>query len=233
MDSNFWKKYFKVYDHLNLLIPYQELLNEVIQISNISPGQKVLDAGAGTGNFCTKINHNKTEIYAIDSSIDALFYLKQKNSSITTKIHNLGNELPFNNNFFDIITCINTLYLIDRKKINFIMKEFHRVLKNNGILIIVNPMKESKPYSIFIEHIKKSIKKVGFCSTFFQLLVYSIVIIKFFYYNGLIIKKLQNNIIYGFVTKDHQETIFKKNGFSFPKSILGYAENAVITFGRK
>ena len=29
LDSKFWTKYFKVYDVLNLLIPYQELLETI------------------------------------------------------------------------------------------------------------------------------------------------------------------------------------------------------------
>lgn len=31
LDTKFWEKYFKAYDVLNVLIPYQELKNEVCQ----------------------------------------------------------------------------------------------------------------------------------------------------------------------------------------------------------
>jgi len=55
LDSKFWKRYFKVYDVLNLLIPYQELLNTICDELDIKPGEKILEAGCGTGNLALKI----------------------------------------------------------------------------------------------------------------------------------------------------------------------------------
>ena len=43
LDSKFWKRYFKVYDVLNLLIPYQELLNTICDELDIKPGEKILE----------------------------------------------------------------------------------------------------------------------------------------------------------------------------------------------
>lgn len=51
LDTNFWKKYFRDYDVLNVLIPYQELKNEIIKNLEIKNGDKVLDLGSGTGNI--------------------------------------------------------------------------------------------------------------------------------------------------------------------------------------
>ena len=43
LDSKFWKRYFKVYDVLNLLIPYQELLETICDELDIKPGEKILE----------------------------------------------------------------------------------------------------------------------------------------------------------------------------------------------
>ena len=55
LDSNFWKRYFKVYDVLNLLIPYQELLNTICDELEIRPEERILEAGCGTGNLALKV----------------------------------------------------------------------------------------------------------------------------------------------------------------------------------
>ncbi|MCX6706149.1 MAG: hypothetical protein NTV24_03560 [Candidatus Woesebacteria bacterium] len=54
LDANFWKKYFKTYDILNIVIPYRELIEKFIKELAISRGDLVLDAGAGTGNLAIK-----------------------------------------------------------------------------------------------------------------------------------------------------------------------------------
>jgi hypothetical protein len=43
LDARFWKKYFDVYDVLNLLIPYQELLETIFDELEIKPGEKILE----------------------------------------------------------------------------------------------------------------------------------------------------------------------------------------------
>jgi len=42
LGNNFWKRYFKVYDVLNLAIPYQELLKEIVRETIISPQPKFI-----------------------------------------------------------------------------------------------------------------------------------------------------------------------------------------------
>jgi len=48
--DDFWRKYFAVYDVLNELRPYQDLLGSVKDNLKIKKGDLVLDAGAGTGS---------------------------------------------------------------------------------------------------------------------------------------------------------------------------------------
>jgi|SRR3990170_1538389 len=50
-NSLFWDIYAKLYDTLNLLEPYQRLHREVLQSLELKGGERILDAGCGTGNF--------------------------------------------------------------------------------------------------------------------------------------------------------------------------------------
>jgi predicted SAM-dependent methyltransferase len=58
-----------------------------------------------------------------------------KNADINLNIEK--QKLPFKNNSVDFIKCFSTLEHINN--IDFVMKEFYRVLKNNGKLIIIVP----------------------------------------------------------------------------------------------
>ena len=50
LDEKFWEKYFKVYDVLNVVIPYKELMAELEKELDLKQDDVVLDVGSGTGN---------------------------------------------------------------------------------------------------------------------------------------------------------------------------------------
>lgn len=58
LNHKFWKKYFKDYDILNIVIPYQELLKTICEELDIKKGEKILEAGSGTGNFTNVVLEN-------------------------------------------------------------------------------------------------------------------------------------------------------------------------------
>lgn len=49
--SLFWDLYAKLYDTLTHLKPYQDLHNNVLNALELKGGERILDAGCGTGNF--------------------------------------------------------------------------------------------------------------------------------------------------------------------------------------
>ena len=53
----------------------------------------------------------------------------------------IGNNenLPFKNNYFDLLVSINTIHYSSGKKIDDAIKEYSRVLKKNGLVIIETP----------------------------------------------------------------------------------------------
>ncbi|MEO2117008.1 MAG: class I SAM-dependent methyltransferase [Methanocaldococcus sp.] len=88
----------------------------------------VLDCGCGFGAFYN-LTKNFNTIY-LDISLNLLKKFKLKERKICANIL----YLPFKDNTFDLVLCINVL-----EHVNYInaLNEIKRVLKNNGHLIVV------------------------------------------------------------------------------------------------
>ena len=188
LNSKFWANYFKVYDVLNLLIPYQELLETICQELEIKPGEKILEAGCGTGNLALKIKERGAKVVGLDNCQEALDIYRKKDPTAELVLADLAKKLPFPDNYFDKIASNNTLYAIPREKQLFTLKELYRILEPLGKIIIANPKKRAKILPIYFLHIKESLKKVGFQKTLKNLLKVFLQTIKMIYFN-LQIKK--------------------------------------------
>lgn len=93
----------------------------------------ILDAGGGTGFIAHKIAEKGSKVVVLDKS-KRMLKRAEKRGLETVLASAL--ELPFDDNHFDKIICIDALHHI--KDHENAAKEFHRVLKPNGKLMIVD-----------------------------------------------------------------------------------------------
>ena len=108
------------------------------QIKNsINKKSKILDAGCGTGGTIVYLRKNGYKnVFGIDSSKFAINYNKKR------KIKNVSlasiDKIPFKNNSFDAVICMDVLYHkdVDPKSA---VEEIFRVLKNGGIFYSQEP----------------------------------------------------------------------------------------------
>lgn len=109
----------------------------------------VLDAGCGVGipvsRFLTKKGFKVT---GIDISSKMIALTKQNIPKATFYQKNIF-TLDFPDNSFDGIICVYTLWHIPRADHSFIIENFHRMLKDNGILVINTGIFESDGMSDF------------------------------------------------------------------------------------
>ncbi|MBC2857139.1 class I SAM-dependent methyltransferase [Cetobacterium sp. 2A] len=99
--------------------------------------EKLLDLGTGTGSLLEKLEHrieNKgTKFYGIDISSKMIEVARGK--KLNAEFLNGDSEnLPYENEMFDIITCINSFHHYPNPQL--VAKEIARVLKLNGKLIL-------------------------------------------------------------------------------------------------
>lgn len=135
------KKYEKIYSNgQNHIYPNLDLVRiEKIFLKNHHG--KTLDFGFGSGEnliFLTKAGH---ETFGLETSHSVFKLVKKKliKRKIKSKIEILKNhkKLPYKDKFFDNIVCLSVLSQLKTKKnVIHLLKEFKRILKINGNLII-------------------------------------------------------------------------------------------------
>ena len=102
-------------------------------------GLKILDAACGNGKLLFALAEilKIFEFKGIDISEKIINHCNKKNKfSQIEFIVSPADHLPFGDNFFDIITCTNSIRLFPQRV--RAIDEFHRVLKPNGKLYLLD-----------------------------------------------------------------------------------------------
>lgn len=233
LDHRFWKEYFKVYDVLNLVIPYQELLGEITKEADIKKGELVFDAGSGTGNLAMKIKEAGGGVIGMDISKEGIEAHKQKDLEARTFLGSLTEKLPFQSEYFDKICSNNVIYTIPQEKRDGLMKELFRVLRPGGKIVITNIHHGFSPLKIYFEHIKKEKKKKGLAFVVRNIAMLASPTIKMFYFNRKI-KKEHHEGDFSFFAPDEQRELLERAGFkNISKTKSVYADQGILNSGYK
>lgn len=105
------------------------------------PG-KILDYGFGTGSTLIHFSNLNYNCAGIEASTEAIKLVNRKfkdlGREVNLKLIKEGEiKLPFEDETFDYITCLSVLSLLGSKNyIKILIKEFKRILKNQGKIII-------------------------------------------------------------------------------------------------
>lgn len=95
---------------------------------------KILDAGCGPGSMLLHLKRYGDTV-GVDLSDEALKYAKKRGKAVKGDI----TKLKFKNNSFDAVVCMDVLYHTWVADELAALKQFHRVLKKGGILLIREP----------------------------------------------------------------------------------------------
>jgi len=233
IDHEFWVKYFRVYDVLNVVIPYQELIDIIIKTLDIKAGDLVLDAGCGTGNLTTKIKETGANVVGIDNCIEALERYRQKSPGAETITHDLTKALPFPDNYFDKIATNNVIYTLKKEQRLSVFNEFYRVLKPGGKLAVANACKGNKPIMIYFETVRKQKEKSGLFITVYMIMQMIVPTVKILKYNKLIDKENQTGS-FDFVEENEQIELLSASGFEdISGNVPVYSNQAILNSGVK
>lgn len=125
-------------EYTSKIRPYNDFYERPNMINLIDDvkNKHVLDAACGSGYYLEYLINKGAIVTGIDISEEMINIAKETtNNKIRLFIHDLNDNLTFlNNEEFDLIISSLTLHYL--KDWNNILKEFHRILKTNGELLI-------------------------------------------------------------------------------------------------
>lgn len=114
------------------------VLHKMINLARMTEKDKVIDIGCGEG-FLLKEVKNVAELVGTDISKTALNRAKEiLTSRPEIKLVKAdAQRMPISDDYFDVILCSEMLEHVPYPKI--VLKEFYRILKNNGSFVISIP----------------------------------------------------------------------------------------------
>jgi len=104
--------------------------------------KKVLNIGVGGGIFEKLALKNNIDVYSLDPSENTINIIKNLIGKDKAKI-GYSQNIPFNNEFFDIVVMSEVLEHLEMETIKQTLQEVKRVLKNNGKFIGTVPYNEN------------------------------------------------------------------------------------------
>ncbi len=119
-------------------IRYKKFFEEKIGYNN--PNLKILDFGCGDGKMFNWFKQfiKEENIYGLDISKTRIRRCEKIGWKNVLRIDKLK-RLPFGDNFFDVVSLCEVIEHIPKTEISFYLKEFRRILKKDGKLIITTP----------------------------------------------------------------------------------------------
>ncbi len=104
------------------------------QLSDFKGIKKVLDFGCGPGFWMEMLRESGSEPIGVDISPEHIKICKKK--GFKAFIGDVKYLSHFPSNSFDGILCSFVIEHLDRREIDFMLKQFYRILKPKGILMI-------------------------------------------------------------------------------------------------
>jgi ubiquinone/menaquinone biosynthesis C-methylase UbiE len=106
---------------------------ESITLPKVLKNKKILELGVGTGKTLVSILGQKPKkVYAVDFSSKAIERSRERFEGKVTLVQANVNDLPFEDESFDVVVCYYVLNNSLKKDRTGIVKEIRRVLKKGG-----------------------------------------------------------------------------------------------------
>jgi len=133
--SGDYVKEFKPDDKKN---PFQQIYDkkkkDVLNILNVKD-KDILDLGGGMGRISVPLaKKNRVVLFDLSDAMLKLAKQNNKDGRLWTIQGDADNPLPFKDNTFDIIVCLDLIVHV--KKPPMMISEIHRVLRKDGTLVI-------------------------------------------------------------------------------------------------
>jgi len=128
-------------------------------LKDIPKGARVLDIGCGTGHLTNWIKSKGYTVFGLEASENMIQYAVKNFPDIPFK-KGISSELPYENDYFDLIVAVEVLRYLDDAENLATYKEFHRVLKKGGKIFVTHVNLFASDGYYFFHKLKDLICKV-------------------------------------------------------------------------
>jgi len=145
------------WDNLHMFYKTQDWINkpnvfaeEIVKY--IKQGAKILELGAGQGQDTRFFASKGFDVTSTDISDDALNLNKSKlpqefSSRVVIQRLDMTTKLPFSDGEFDVVYAHLSFHYFDLATTKSVLKEIYRVLKQNGLFIMLNNSTSDPEYN--------------------------------------------------------------------------------------
>jgi len=128
-----------------------ELINHLKKIGIITTGQNIADIGSGTGIFSKLLLNTDNYVYAVEPNKEMRNAAEKslKSTPNFISVDGTAENTTLEENSIDIITAAQCFHWFDLQKTK---KEFFRILKQNGYIIIIWNVRNSEESPFLIEY---------------------------------------------------------------------------------
>jgi SAM-dependent methyltransferase len=152
-----WNLYARCYDRITELLPYQEMLDEVVGALDLRPGMRVLDAGCGTGALAERLaaKHPDVELVSVDWSPAMLGRARRRRAwpaTFTFAEGDLDDLLAADERGFDRIASVNVIWTLPDPQRTF--AQMTRRLRDGGRMVHATPTWRLRAHAIVWRHLR-------------------------------------------------------------------------------
>ncbi len=224
----FWQRYFEFYDTLNQSIPYRRMIERQVDLLEPVAHASVLDAGVGTGNLAVLLVDRGADVTGIDFCESALEKCRRKVPRSVFRFADLTKPLDIEADHFDKVACCCVLHVLRRGDQAKAVREFFRILKPGGIVVITAFKEGFSPIAVYLETLRQHRVTSGVLSTLLFAVRYLIDTTRILYY-VFRIQRLEKSGQYDFVNQDGLARMLTQAGFEqlhFEKIFAGQCVTA-------
>jgi ubiquinone/menaquinone biosynthesis C-methylase UbiE len=135
-NREFWDRFMPSYDGLTWLGSYRSNIDEAVGLLSPRRGASFLDAGSGTGNLASLLRNGGASAVGLDFSMNGHRQHRAKDPGAVLVQASLEEPLPFADGCFDGVACLSVLFAISRRGSRLALREFRRVLRPGGRLVV-------------------------------------------------------------------------------------------------
>ncbi|MEO8521042.1 MAG: methyltransferase domain-containing protein [Acidobacteriota bacterium] len=161
----FWSRYFGVYDTLNQARPYQAMIARQVELLAPRPGDRVLDAGTGSGNLAAALVRTGADVVGIDFCEPAFELARRKAPTATFRFGDLTRPLAFANGEFDLVACSAVLHVLSGREQRAAMGELARVLRPGGRLVVTAFATGFSAVAVYLDTLRAERRARGLAAT--------------------------------------------------------------------